>query len=125
MAAAAAIAALRGGRRGPRANSRRAESASSDAHVGLERDLAFHKTPRAQRLATRSSCSSTNPLQILLQDAYASAMRYAAFSDLTRREHRDILEAVKRGDAEAAAAASRRHLDRVRVSLAELLAPGE
>jgi GntR family transcriptional repressor for pyruvate dehydrogenase complex len=109
------VAALRG-------SLDRARAGAGDFETFLEEDLRFHE------LISRSSGNPffalfIDPVNVCLRNLYTDPARYLASAALTFAEHGAILDAIADGDADAARAASRRHLSRVAAQEDALLPP--
>jgi GntR family transcriptional repressor for pyruvate dehydrogenase complex len=84
-------------------------------------DLTFHDLLAS---ATKNPFFSlvTRPINELLRSLYIDRAGYVSLRTVTVSEHQAILRAIEDGNANAADTATRRHLDRVGQSVAELLA---
>lgn len=78
----------------------------------LALDLAFHDKVAA---CTKNSLLArlAEPVNTSLREVYREPTAYLASQPRTLDEHRNILDAIARGDAEAAAAATQWHLSRI------------
>src|SRR3954468_9760324 len=98
------------------------------AHFADEQDYTrWHVPHRAFHEALTEKAGPR--YEALLMQLFDHAERYRrihagrSFSDRTAKEHRDILDAVKSGDADAAAARLAQHLSRSAFTVIDIIAP--
>lgn len=98
-----------------------ADVAPEDPATYLQLDLGFHQG-LARATKNPFYVLVVSAIFLLLRDPSLAPLRYSTNRKMTQAEHREILAALERGDADDADAAGRRHLRRVRRSMEELLA---
>lgn len=101
-------------------NLRKMQSAELARQEVVKFDLEFHDLLAA---ATHNPffLLVSRPITELLHSLYIDKSRYMSFRSVTFSEHTAIVEAVEQGEAEAAAAAMEKHLNRVGTSVEKLM----
>ncbi|MCQ8832225.1 FadR/GntR family transcriptional regulator [Streptomyces malaysiensis] len=95
-----------------RATIERAAAHPDDYTVCMDEDVRFHEL-MSQASGNPFFAFFIDPVNTCLRNSYTEVRGYLAAQPATLAEHREILDAIERGDADGARTAARNHLTRV------------